>query len=127
MQKTAKRKEETITIKNRWTGYTIFQSTKTTLKEAVEEAVENGADLRGANLRETNLCDADLSGTDLSGADLRHADLSGTNLFGTDLSEADLCGADLHYVKFYGRGGTTRIGKSQVEDLLKAQGISVNE
>ena len=124
--------QETITIKNRWTEEIIFQSTKTTWKEAVEEAVENCADLRGADLRDADLCDADLSGTDLRGADLLGAKLSGANLHeanlcDADLSEADLRGADLHYVKFYGRGGGTRIEKNQVEDFFKALGISVKE
>ena len=116
---------EGIAIKNWWSGEAIFQSTKTTLKEAVEEAVENGE-----NLHYADLCDADLSGTDLRGADLLGAKLSGANLHeanlcDADLSEADLRGADLHYVKFYGRGGTTKIKKSQTEDFFKALGIEV--
>ena len=42
MQKTVKEESEVecIAIKNRWSGDMIFQSTKTTWKEAVEEAVE---------------------------------------------------------------------------------------
>jgi len=143
---------EGIAIKNRWTGDIIFQSTKTTWKEAVSEAVENYANLRDANLREANLSEANLRYANLGEADLREANLSGADLSGADLSEADLCeanlsGADLRdadlreanlseanlsetnlqNVKFYGEGGTTRIEKSQVEDLLKALGIIVNE
>ncbi|MBA3678761.1 pentapeptide repeat-containing protein, partial [Candidatus Saccharibacteria bacterium] len=57
-----------ITIKSRWAESTIvYQSTKTTIKEAVEEAVSSDA----------NLSDAYLRGADLRGADLRGADLRG--------------------------------------------------
>ena len=89
-----------IAIKNRITGSIIFQSTKTTYKEAVQERLASGANLRDANLRDANLLGADLSGADLSGADLSDADLSDAdlsdaNLSGADLSDADLRGADL--------------------------------
>ena len=178
----AESEAEGIAIKNRWTGDIISQSTKTTLEEAVSEAVENcanlhyadlcdanlyGADLRDANLREANLRGADLRGAklryanlgeanlrdanlrdanlryaNLRDANLRYATLDGANLFfanlykanlsGVSLYKADLCKANisetnLQNVKFYGKSGTTRIGKSQVEDLLEALGISVNE
>src|SRR3990167_5078984 len=75
-----------LAIKNRWIGSIIFQSTKTTYKEAVAERLAIGADLS----------DADLSGADLSDA----------NLIGADLSGADLSGAELNCAKFYGKGGT---------------------
>ena len=39
-----------IAIKNRFTGDIIFQSTKTTYKEAVEEAIKSEANLSGADL-----------------------------------------------------------------------------
>ena len=134
--------QETITIKNRWTEEIIFQSTKTISKEAVEEAVGNGANLRYANLSGAdlryatldeanlfcaNLYKANLSGVSLHEANLYKADLSETNLYGADLRDANLGGANLKNAKFYGEGGFTRIEKSQVEDLLEAQGISVNE
>jgi len=138
----AESEAEGIAIKNRWTGDIIFQSTKTTWKEAVEEAVENcanlhyanlcGADLRGANLRDANLRYANLHYANLRGADLRGADLYRsrlyeTNLYGADFRDANLGGANLKNAKFYGEGGFTRIEKSQVEDLLKALGIIANE
>ena len=47
-----------LEIKNRWTGDIIFTSTKTTWKEAVEEA----------DLREADLCGADLRGAELNRA-----------------------------------------------------------
>ena len=56
-----------IAIKNRFTGDIIFQSTKTTYKEAVEEAIKS----------EANLSEAYLSGADLSGANLSGAKLDG--------------------------------------------------
>ena len=52
-------------------GSVIFQSTKTTLVEAILEANLYGADLSGANLYGANLYEANLYGADLSGADLR--------------------------------------------------------
>ena len=52
-----------IAIKSRYSSVSIiFQSTKSTIKDAVIEAVENGADLSGA---------------DLSGADLYNAKFYG--------------------------------------------------
>ena len=99
-----KKEEKTvgIAIKNRWTCEVIFQSTKTTYKEAVEErkADLRGADLRGAdlhdaNLHDANLCDADLHDANLRGADLRGANLCGADLCGANLHDANLCCADL--------------------------------
>jgi len=87
MQKTAKRKEESIAIKNRWSGDIIFQSTKTTWKEAVEEAVENCADLRYADLRDADLCDADLYKANLYKANLHEADLYLADLRHANLSD----------------------------------------
>ena len=87
-------KETKLEIKT-FGGSVLFSSTKTTIKEAVEEAVSGGAYLGGANLE-----DADLGGADLGGADLGGA-------------------------KFYGKGGTTKIKKNQVNDFLKALGIIV--
>jgi uncharacterized protein YjbI with pentapeptide repeats len=121
-------KKINIQIKNHFTGSIIFESEKTTYKEAVVEAKTNGvsmrdADLRGAdlsgadlsgaylrsaNLRDADLRDADLRGAylrsaNLRGADLRDADLSGADLSGADLRDAYLRDAELNYAKFYGR------------------------
>ncbi len=134
-----------IEIKNRWTGNIIFQSTKTVFREAVLERLEsgadlNGADLRGANLSGANLCYADLSDTNLrdanlsganlrdanlSGANLRDANLSGANLRDADLNDADLNGAEMQNVKFYGRGGTKSLKKSQLPSFLGALGFVI--
>ena len=84
-----------IAIKNRFTGDIIFQSTKTTYKEAVEEAIKSGANLSGANLIGADLSEADLSKANLSKANLSKANLIGANLSEADLSKANLSGADL--------------------------------
>ena len=76
-------------------GEVLFESDKTTLKEAVEEAVSRNVDLRDA---------------DLEGADLRDADLEG---------------ADFYHAKFYGRNGNTKIKKNQIDDFLTALGVVV--
>ena len=68
-------------------GSVLFKSSKTTFKEAVEEAVERGVDLR----------------------------------------DAYLSGAGFYHTKFYGKGGTTKIKKNQVNDFFKALGVIVNE
>ena len=47
------------------------------------------------------------------------------NLYGADLSGADLRKAELQNAKFYGKGGATKIKKSQVDDFFKALGIIV--
>ena len=86
-------------------GEVLFESDKTTLKEAVEEAVSRNVDLR----------DADLEGADLRGA----------NLEGADLRDADLEGADFYHAKFYGRNGNTKIKKNQIDDFLTALGVVV--
>ena len=128
-------------------GEVLFESEKTTIKEAVEEAVAEYADLRCANLGDAdlrcanlggaNLRYADLGGADLGGADLRCADLGGADLGGANLRYADLGGANLRYAdlgganfyntKFYGKGGTTQIKKSQIDDFFKALGVIVEE
>jgi hypothetical protein len=82
-----------IAIKNRWTGDIIFQSTKTTYREAIIE--KGDADLSDADLSDADLSDADLSGADLSGANLSGANLSGANLSYANLSDANLSGANL--------------------------------
>jgi len=91
-----------IAIKNRFTGDIIFQSTKTTYKEAVEEAIKSEANLSKANLSKANLSGADLSWADLSWANLSKADLSWADLSGANLSEANLSKADLSWANLSG-------------------------
>ncbi len=44
-----------IQIKNRWTDKVIYECECKTIRECVEKAIEEGADLRSANLWGTNL------------------------------------------------------------------------
>ena len=112
-----KKEEKTlgIAIKNRFTGSVIFQSTKTTYKDAI---IEKG---------DTDLRDADLSGADLRDADLRGADLYGANLRDADLSGADLRDAEMMNSKFFGKGGTKKLTKRQLPDFLNALGFQVED
>jgi len=64
-------------------GTVLFESEKTTQREAILDAIDSGANLSYADLR-----GADLSYANLSYADLRGADLSGANLSGANLSYA---------------------------------------
>ena len=98
-------------------GEVIYESEKTTLKEAVVEAVSRGANLGRADLRGANLGRADLRGANLGGANLGEANLRGANL-----GEAELMNA-----KFTGKGGKTRIKKSHIDDFFKALGIVVDD
>ena len=105
-----------IAIKNRWTGNIIFQSTKTTYKEAVEEAIESNANLSWANLSEANLSLANLSGANLSNANLSKANLSWANLSNAELQNA----------KFYGKTDNPQeLTKEQVPTFLKALGFII--
>ena len=114
------KKEERVValaIKNRWTGSIIFQSTKTTYREAVMEQLESNASLHGA----------DLSGADLHGANLNGADLSRANLSGANLRDANLRDAEMQNVKFYGRGGTKPLKRSQLPAFLAALGFIIKD
>jgi predicted CopG family antitoxin len=101
-----------LEIKNRWTGSIIYSSTKTTYKDAVAEAITSDADLRDADLRD---------------ADLRGANLSDANLSGANLRDADLRDAELINAKFYGRGGTKPLLKTQLPAFLGALGFVIED
>ena len=93
----------TIEIRSRVTGVVIFAHETTdermasglAMRDALEKAVEAGADLSGANLSGAYLRGADLRGAYLGSANLRGAYLSGADLGSADLSGADLSGANL--------------------------------
>ena len=85
-----------IQIKSRWDGKVLWEGEAESLKEAIEVAVKQRADLSGANLSGANLYRADLYGADLSRAYLSGANLSEANLSGANLSEANLLGANLY-------------------------------
>ena len=94
-----KEQEETkgFVIKNWKDGSEIYVSKADNVREAVIEAVKEGADLYEADLRGAKLCGAELSGANLYEANLREADLYGANLH-----EANLCGAYLHEANLCG-------------------------
>ena len=124
-QETAETK--TIAIKNWWTGSIIFQSTKSTIRDAVIERLVSGADLYGADLRDANLRGADLRGANLSGADLYGANLRDANLSDADLYGADLRDANLRGAKFYGRCGSIKLTKTQLPGFLAALGFILED
>ena len=78
-----------------WTEKTPLEYDVETVKEAVEKAVEDGANLYGATLSRANLYGANLDGTNLYGANLYGANLSRANLDGANLSGATLSRANL--------------------------------
>ena len=106
-------------------GSILYTSEKATIKEAVEEAVENGANLRDADLSGADLSGANLSDADLYDADLRRANLSRANLIGANLIGANLSGAELYCADFYGRSGTQKLTKKQVPTFLEALGFII--
>jgi hypothetical protein len=82
------------------TGQVLFTSRKNSLKEVLEDANLECANLEGANLEDANLqCanlwDANLRGANLWGANLEDANLRGANLWGANLEGAILRGANL--------------------------------
>ena len=84
-------KKVKIEIKNRWTGDVLFEYEKenNTLKDTVEKAIENRANLGGANLKGADLYGANLKGADLGGADLYGANLEGAYIYFSD-NEIDI-------------------------------------
>ena len=85
-------KQITIQIKSIF-GKVLFEYTKlnNTVKDTLEVAVKNNADLTNADLSNANLFN-----TILYNADLRYA-----NLYNADLTNADLTKADLRYANLY--------------------------
>ena len=114
-----------IEIKS-YVGSVLFKSSKTTIKEAVEEAVSKDVSLIGANLEGAYLKGANLRGANLEGAYLKGADLEDANLRGANLEGADLEDADFYHAHFYGKGGNTKIKANQLDDFLIALGVVVD-
>ena len=79
-------------IKSRFDGSVVFECEASNIKECLEEAVTQGANLIGANLNGANLSDANLRGANLSDANLRGANLIDANLSGANLRGAYLRG-----------------------------------
>jgi len=85
------------------------------------------ADLSNADLTNTDLTNTDLTNANLTNADLSNANLTNTDLYNANLTNADLTNTDLYNAKFYGKDGTQKLKKSQVETFLKALGFVVEE
>ena len=98
-----------IEIKDRWTGSVLFEYEKenNTLKDTVEQAVKERADLEGADLEGAYLEGADLRGANLGGANLGDANLGDANLGGANLGGANLGDAKL---------GDANLGGAYLED-----------
>ena len=97
-----------IQIKSIW-GEVLFEYEKknNTIKDTLEEAVRQGANLDvanlyGASLIGANLYRASLIGANLYGANLYGASLIGANLYGANLYGANLYGANLYGANLYG-------------------------
>jgi uncharacterized protein YjbI with pentapeptide repeats len=102
-------------IKNCFTGEVIAEGGA--VRQALQKAIERGADLRDADLRYAYLRgaylrDAKLRGADLRDAYLRDANLRGAKLRGADLGGATLCGASLNGAKGVVTSGTSPRGHS---------------
>ena len=98
---------KTIEIKNRYTNEIIhtFTTKNATIKDAVENAIQNkkslenanlkNANLKNASLENANLKNANLENTNLDNASLENANLKNANLINTNLKNADLKFANL--------------------------------
>ena len=86
-----------IQIKSIW-GEVLFEYEKenNTLKDTLEEAVKQGANLNRANLNGASLYRANLNGANLYRANLNGANLYRANLYGANLNGANLNGASLN-------------------------------
>ena len=137
IEKQLKELETGYVIRNKYDDSEVYVSEADNVRDAAIEAVKVKASLGEANFGEANLEGADLEEADLLGAyfweaNLRGANLEGANLKRADLEEADLLGAnlegaDLGGAKFYGKGGTQRLKKTQVEHFLRALGFEIED
>ena len=98
-----------------------YEKENNTIKDTIEEAIKQdanlgGAYLRDANLRGANLGDANLGGANLTGANLGDANLGGANLGGANLGGANLRGANLGdaYLRDANLGGANLTGAENI-------------
>ena len=89
-------------------GKVLFEYEKenNTIKETVEKAIKENADLSYADLSSADLSSANLRSANLRSADLRSADLSSANLSSADLSSANL---DKRYISISCIGSAKRM------------------
>ena len=85
-------------------GKVLFELEKenNTIKETLEQAIKENANLRSANLYNANLECANLIGANLRGANLYNANLRGANLRGANLRSANLRSANLYNANLRG-------------------------
>lgn len=93
------------------TSEVIFASKHKDIRQALEEAVSNGANLtlaklvgaycNQAALQGAKLCDANLTYAILRSSKLTDANLSGAKLYGADLTNAELSNVDLSHTDLY--------------------------
>jgi hypothetical protein len=93
-----------IEIKSRFTGSVLFSYEKenNTMKDTIEKAIKEGANLFGANLVRANLVRANLESANLFGANLESANLESANLESANLESANLFGANLVRANLFG-------------------------
>ena len=110
-----------IEIKNRWTGSVLFEYEKedNTLRDTFEEAVKQGANLKGAYLKGANLKGAYLKGANLEGVYLKGVNLEGANLKGANLKGAYLEGAYLEGAYLEGAYIYLADNEINVENVIK--------
>ena len=70
-----------------------------TIKDTLEQAIKEDANLRNANLRNANLGNANLEDANLEDANLYKANLRNANLYNANLYNANLRGANLEDAK----------------------------
>ena len=86
-----------IQIKSIWGGVLFeYEKENNTLKNTLEEAVKQGANLYGASLYGASLDGANLDGASLGRANLDGASVDRASLYGANLDGASLYGANLY-------------------------------
>ena len=104
-------------------GKVLFELEKenNTIKETLEQAIKENANLEGAYLRGANLRGANLRGANLRGANLEDANIEGAYLRGANLINANLEGANLEGANIEGaylRGANLEDSKNKETAIL---------
>jgi hypothetical protein len=107
-------------IRHQDTGATIYECDAATMRECVERAVKEKADLTDASLQSANLEGADLEGANLDYANLEGANLDYANLEGANLRSAILEGANLEGANLPDLGVDRRALRLRVADHIEA-------
>ena len=99
-------------------GKVLFELEKenNTIKETLEQAIKENANLEDANLRYANLRNANLENANLENANLESADLEDANLRNANLENANLRNANLRNA--YLRNANLRYAKNKETAIL---------